>query len=190
MDTNEIKKQIGVLEKEMTNSRIKLEKLRRQMNSDKLKDYRLKDLDGNSVSLSSLFGDKNDLILVHNMGKGCSYCTMWADGFIGIKDHLGDRASFVMVSHDKPEIAKEFTSGRDWTFRILSNDDKFNFDMGFETDDGSPHPGISTFHKNDEGEIHRISQAPFGPGDDFCSVWHMLDMLKDGPNDWNPKYSY
>ncbi|TVS08776.1 MAG: DUF899 domain-containing protein, partial [Phycisphaerales bacterium] len=33
------------------------------------------------VSLADLFAGKRDLLIIHNMGKRCSYCTMWADGF-------------------------------------------------------------------------------------------------------------
>ena len=40
---------------------------------------------------------KRDLIVIHNMGASCPYCTLWADGFNGIYDHLADRAAFVAL---------------------------------------------------------------------------------------------
>jgi len=51
-------------------------------------DYILKDWENKDVRLSSLFGSNKDLILIHNMGRQCSYCTMWADGFNGVLDHM------------------------------------------------------------------------------------------------------
>jgi predicted dithiol-disulfide oxidoreductase (DUF899 family) len=61
-----------------------------------------------SVQLSDLFGEHEDLIVIHNMGVSCPYCTLWADGFNGLIRHLEDRAAFVMVSPDPPDIQKEF----------------------------------------------------------------------------------
>ena len=40
------------------------------------------------------------------MGRGCSYCTLWADGFNGLRHHFEDRAAFVVVSPDTPEQQK------------------------------------------------------------------------------------
>src|ERR1700745_3846279 len=47
------------------------------------------------LSLSQLFGDKASLFVIHNMGAGCPYCTLWADGFNGLLPHIENRASFV-----------------------------------------------------------------------------------------------
>ena len=35
------------------------------------------------VRLSELFGEHDDLVIIHNMGASCRYCTLWADGFSG-----------------------------------------------------------------------------------------------------------
>ena len=48
--------------------------------SQKVIDYDLVDSENQKIKLSQLFGTKKDLILVHNMGKSCPYCTMWAEG--------------------------------------------------------------------------------------------------------------
>lgn len=178
-------------EQELAAARKKVNELRKQIEKRPVNDYVIKDLSGRDVSLSSLFGDKDDLILVHNMGKRCSYCTMWADGLIGIKDHLSDRAAFVVVSYDDPETARQFGASRNWSFLLYSNGGSSFFkDMGFESPKGDPWPGVSTFHREPDGTIKRISYSYFGPGDDFCSVWHFFDLLQDGPNDWSPKYKY
>jgi predicted dithiol-disulfide oxidoreductase (DUF899 family) len=178
-------------EKQLIEARKRVTALRKKLDNKIVPDYTLKDAEGRPVSLSSLFGTKDDLIIIHNMGKSCVYCTLWADGLMGFKKHLENRAGFALVSHDRPSVLREFASGRSWNYKYLSNDGgPFTKDMGFQDEKGNPWPGISTFHREPNGSIKRISHALFGPGDDFCSIWHMLDMLKDGPNGWEPKYSY
>ena len=179
------------VEKELQEARKKVTELRKKLDNKLVPDYTLKDPDGHPVSLYSLFGTKDDLIIIHDMGKSCSYCTLWADGLIGFKKHLENRAGFALVSHDRPSVLREFGASRGWNYKYLSNDGgPFSKEMGMQNDDGSPLPGISTFHRDANGAIKRVSHAYFGPGDDFCSIWHMFDMLKEGPKGWGPSYSY
>ena len=72
-----------------------------------VQDYELTNVAG-PVRLSELFGPHEDLILSHNMGVSCSYCTLWADGFNGVADHLANRAAFVVSSPDDPETQAAF----------------------------------------------------------------------------------
>ncbi|MBK9403832.1 MAG: redoxin domain-containing protein [Ignavibacteria bacterium] len=85
-----------------------------------VKDYTLRDRDGKDVKLSEMFGEKDHLILIHNMGKGCPYCTMWADGFKDTYKEIEKKASFVLVSPDKPEVHKEFAEAHGWNYRSYS----------------------------------------------------------------------
>ena len=73
---NAKRKEIETLQGEMRN-------LQAEVEPEVVQDYVLDGWDG-PVRLSELFGDKRDLILIHNMGKGCPSCTMWADGFNGV----------------------------------------------------------------------------------------------------------
>ena len=61
--------------------------------------------------------------------------------------------------------------------------------MGFELD-GKPQPGVSAFHLEADGTVVRTGKACFGPGDEFCSAWHLFDLLPGGAESWQPKYSY
>src|SRR5438874_12537398 len=61
--------------------------------------------DFESVALSSLVGDPRDLMVVHNMGQSCRYCTMQADGFNGPSPYLANRSAFSLVSPAAPEKA-------------------------------------------------------------------------------------
>ena len=151
-------------------------------------DYAFAGPDG-PVKLSALFGDKTDLFVIHNMGTGCSYCTMWADGFNGVYDHLASRAAFVLTSPDSPEVQARFAAERGWRFPMVSHQgSRFAEDMGYKRKEGW-YPGVSVFQRKGD-RIVRVSDAELGPGDDFCTVWHLLDLLPEGPAGWAPKFRY
>ncbi len=143
-------------------------------------DYVLKDTDGKDVKLSEMFGDKDNLILVHNMGKACSYCTLWADGFSGEAYYIEKKAAFVLVSPDTPEVQKDFAASRGWKFRTYSAaGTTFIADMGYYTEAEGYWPGVSVFHKDPEGNITRVSKDYFGPGDFYSAPWHFFDLLPE-----------
>ena len=170
-----------------------LAELKRSLPPEAVSDYVLKDSSG-EVRLSDLFGDHDDLLVVHNMGQWCAYCTMWADGFIGLLPHLLDRTAFVVVSPDDPAVQAEFAESRGWSFAMVSAaGSDFTRAMGFEWEkDGQAMvmPGYSTFRKRDDGCVVRIAQDFFGPGDVYCGVWAMLAHLDGGAGGWMPKFEY
>lgn len=141
------------------------------------------------VTLAELFGDKDALFMIHNMGIGCAYCTLWTDGFNGVAAHLVNRAAVVISSPDSPAVQAEFKQQRGWHFPIVSAaNNQFTQDMGYQNKQGIQ-PGVSVFKRVGE-EIQRVSDTPFGPGDDFCAVWHLLDLLPEGANGWQPDFQY
>jgi predicted dithiol-disulfide oxidoreductase (DUF899 family) len=169
--------------------RAKMRKAQAAVEPEEVADYAFATPDG-TVPLSSLFGDKTDLVIIHNMGASCAYCTLWADGFNGVYDHLASRAAFVVTSADRPEAQKAFADGRGWKFPMVSHaETSFARDMGYRAADGRLKPGLSVFRK-EGGRVLRVSDTEMGPRDDFCSVWHIFDLLPDGPDGWAPKYRY
>jgi predicted dithiol-disulfide oxidoreductase (DUF899 family) len=183
--------QIDELEYQLQDIKQKLAELRRQRPREEIGDYQLLDSEGREARLSSLFGDQSSLILVHNMGRNCSYCTMWADGFNGLLPHLESRAAFALTSSDKPEAQKEFVQSRGWNFPVYSTaGTSFIADMGFDDEKEGLMPGVSVFTKETNGKMYRVSRAEFGPGDDFCAVWHFFDLLPEGIDGWQPQLSY
>jgi predicted dithiol-disulfide oxidoreductase (DUF899 family) len=183
--------EIAKLEKELLDRKKKLVELKQKLPEQEVKNYSFKTWDGGTISLSDLFGDKSELILVHNMGKRCPYCTLWADGYNGLTAHLENRAAFVVTSPDDPATQQKFAESRGWRFKMYSvHESSFPKDMRFQGDKDDYWPGVSTFRKDASGKIYRKAWAYFGPGDDFCAVWPMLDLLPSGPNDWEPKYKY
>lgn len=153
--------------------------------------YTFKSTEGRTVALPDLFGDRSDLIVVHNMGRSCAYCTMWADGLNGVIRHLEDRAAFALCTPDDPATAGEFARQRGWSFQVICLDGSpFARDLGFEPEAGKHWPGVSAFRRLEDGSIVRTGTASFGPGDDFCAVWHLFDLLQDGADGWKPKLEY
>ena len=177
------------LEQEIAERCERLAEHKRQLPPTPVSDYTLTGPDG-PVKLSQLFGQGRDLIVIHNMGKGCRYCTLWADGWNGILPHLENRAAFVVVTPDSPETQAQIAESRGWSFRMIStHGSSFTEDMGFRSQKGWL-PGVSTFYRNDDGSIVRVARAGFGPFDAFCSAWHLFGLLKNGVNGWEPKYRY
>jgi predicted dithiol-disulfide oxidoreductase (DUF899 family) len=189
-DSREAILKIGEAEMKFAKAREKVLELCRAVPKDPITDYTFGTQYGD-VPLSGLFGSKSDLIVIHNMGIDCRYCTLWADGFSGVSVHLSDRAGFVVASPDTVEVQQNFAMSREWDFPMVScAENTFIEDMGFQNENGGALPGVSTFSKADDGIITRQGAANFGPGDDFCGTWHILDMLKDGADGWVPKYGY
>jgi len=179
--------EIDALDQQILDLKKKVAELRRAQPPEPMEDFAFEGPDG-PVSLSTLFGDKDDLLIVHNMGTGCSHCTLWADGFNGVAPELASRAGFVLVSPDSLAVATNFATKRGWRFPVVVDEDK-----GFSTAVGRwngemIYPGVSAFHKSADGAIVRVSSSHLGEGDDFCAVWHLFDLLKDGWNGWEPKY--
>jgi predicted dithiol-disulfide oxidoreductase (DUF899 family) len=185
-----IEEELGRAEEELGRCQEKIAQLRKQLAQPVVQDYTFTGPDKAQVALSSLFGAKEDLIAIHNMGASCAYCTMWADGFNGLLPHLEDRAAFVVISPDDATTQQRFAQQRDWKFTMVSsNGTTFRADMGYQSGEYVL-PGVSVFHKNADGSITHVSHAPFGPGDAYCSAWHLFDLLPKGSDEWEPKFKY
>jgi predicted dithiol-disulfide oxidoreductase (DUF899 family) len=175
--------------------RRRIDDLREKMRSaqasiepEEVRDYEFATPHG-KLRLSALFGDKDTLFVIHNMGTGCAHCTMWADGFNGVFEPLRDRAAFVVSSPDTPERQQSFAAGRGWKFPMVSNQGtNFADDMGYRPN-GCAMPGVSVFKRKGD-KIMRVADTAFTHGDDFCSVWHLFDLIPEGAAGWQPKFSY
>lgn len=181
---------ITQIQKEIKDKREAIAALRAPLQPEPVSDYKLKNWEVGEVMLSSLFDERGELMVIHNMGKRCTYCTLWADGFNGFALPLANRAPFVVVSPDAPEVQKAFAESRGWKFNMLSAEGTaFIADLGFEPEPGTYWPGVSTF-KMEGGKIYRVAKDTFGPGDDYCSIWHLFNLLPNKENAWQPKYNY
>lgn len=172
---------------EIAELRKKMRDAQSAIEPEEVKDYTFRSARG-AMRLSDLFGDKDTLFVIHNMGAACRHCTLWADGFNGVYDHLADRGAFVVASPDAPEKQTEFAASRGWRFPMVSVEGtSFAQDMGYWRD--GPLPGVSVF-KRRGGKILRVADTSFSSGDDFCIVWHFLNLIPEGGGAWQPKYNY
>jgi len=114
---------------------------------------------------------------------------LWADGFNGVSQHLQEHSAFVISSPDSVETQQAYRAERGWNFPMVSvENNTFAADMGFTSDEGYL-PGVSVFRR-DDNSIVRVGSSMFGPGDDFCAVWHLFDLTPEGASSWQPKRSY
>ena len=73
------------------------------------------------TTLLDLFGPHDKLFAIHNMGQGCRYCTLWADGFNGLLSHLESVMAVVLLSKDPPELQRRFANSRGWRLGLASH---------------------------------------------------------------------
>jgi len=188
MSYRDTTRRLAAMRAEIARLREEMRKAQSAVEPEPVENYSFATTNG-ATSLAELFGDKDTLFVIHNMGASCRFCTLWADGFNGVLPHLESRAAFVVCSPDAPEKQQKFKDSRGWKFRMVSNrDSNFARDMGY-MDDAGYRPGVSVFKKK-AGAIVRVSDQQLGPYDDFCAVWHFFDMLPGGAGDWAPQYKY
>jgi predicted dithiol-disulfide oxidoreductase (DUF899 family) len=94
--------------------------LQRRVEPQPVEDYVFDGWSG-PVRLSELFAGKRDLFIIHNMGTTCRYCTMWADGFNGVYEHLADRAAFVLATPNTQDVQKQFAKSHGWRFPMVGH---------------------------------------------------------------------
>jgi predicted dithiol-disulfide oxidoreductase (DUF899 family) len=166
----------------------KLETLRKEAKPIPVKNYELQDLFGN-VTLLDLFAGKDRLLAIHNMGQGCRYCTLWADGLNGFVPHLESAFSVVLLSKDSVEVQRRFANARQWRFRMASHGGgEYIREQSIIQGDKNT-PGVVLYERKGN-EIFRKNASVFGPGDLFCSQWSLLSLAGVGLEEWTPQFSY
>lgn len=181
---------IEALEKEIEEKKKELVELRKSVPATTVQDYSLVTPEGTTVLLSELFGEFDEMLLIHNMGTGCAYCTLWADGFNDFYPYFRTKCAFVLASPDPVHRMAQFAASREWQYPVVSIHDTsltkdFNFTMGEE----ATWPGVTALKKQPDGTMTRHAQAFFGPGDDYCSIWGLMALLPSGVGDWEPNYN-
>lgn len=180
--------EIKDIEQQIYSLNEKLSQLRKVTQANPVPNYTFNTLDGD-VSLLALFGDQDKLLVVHNMGQGCRYCMLWADGFNGFLPHLESAMSVVLVSKDAPQLQRQYANSRGWRFRLASHGGGAYIREQTVTAGEINSPG-AVFYERKGAEIFRKNSAEFGPGDIFCSMWGLLGLAGMGEEDWTPQYNY
>lgn len=165
-----------------------LNALRKTLVPEPIADYAFNTETG-PASLRQLFGDRERLLVIHNMGQACRYCTLWADGFNGLLPHLEAAMAVVLVSKDPPEVQRTFANSRGWRFRLASHG-------------GGPYiveqtvaagvdnmPGAVIYERAGD-QVLRKGASVFGPNDQYCALWSLLGLAGLGEADFTPQYNY
>ena len=166
----------------------KLAKLQQSNRSNEVNNYKFSTLNG-ETNLLELFGEKDKLLVIHNMGQGCRYCTLWADGFNGFVQHLESIMSVVLVSKDPPKIQRQFANARGWRFRLASHGGGDYIQEQSVMEGSNNMPGAVVYER-DGKKIYRKNDCVFGPGDIYCSVWSLLGLEGLNETNWTPPFSY
>jgi len=176
--------EIESLEAEIRRLTQKLDDLRAARSGEEVANYSFDTLTGDTT-LRDLFAGRDQLLVIHNMGQGCRYCTLWADGINGILDHLESAFSVVLVSKDPPERQRAFANSRHWRFRLASHQNSPYF--AEQTNGNEPGAALYELHGD---RITQKNSCEFGPGDLYSPMWHFLALAGLDESSWTPQYRH
>ncbi len=180
--------EIAELEGQIFEMTKRLAELRAQSPGIEVRNYSFDTL-GGQTTLSDLFGDHDKLLLIHNMGQGCRYCTLWGDGLNGFIQHIESTMALAMVSKDEPGLQRRFANSRGWRFQLASHGGGEYIKEQTVMEGADNMPGAVVYERRGE-LIFRMNSCIFGPGDLYCSIWPLLGMAGIGAQDWTPQFKY
>jgi predicted dithiol-disulfide oxidoreductase (DUF899 family) len=192
-------------EKEFTRLSDELNRQRRELPWEKVdKSYVFEGPNG-KVTLAELFENRSQLIVYHFMfdsseDDGCPHCSLRADGFNGIGEHLNQRdVTMVVVSRAPYSKLAAYEKRMGWNFKwVSSGDTDFNYDYhvsftpeemadgtavyNYKTQDPGPseREGHSVFYKGASGAVFHCYSC-YDRGNDMLNIhYHYLDLVPKG----------
>lgn len=213
----EARRNVLEAEKRLTAESDRVAEMRRQLPWLEVKEeyvFRREGLDGavEGKSLGDLFGDKDDLIVVHLMfeegwQKPCKNCSFWADQYDGVIPHLTQKTSFAVIAQASPGKLKETAVRKGWCFPLYSHGGtSFGRDMGVEftaeqlssglkisnygsnAPFGSSTQGMTVFHRS-QGRLFRTYSLYSRGFDHLNLAYGFLDLLPHGRDTAGPDAS-
>jgi len=180
--------EIEELRHEISQKIARLNELQKKAAPTPVPNYEFQTLEG-TVKLLDLFAGREKLFAIHNMGQGCRYCTTWADGFNSFLPHLESEFAVVLLSKDPPDAQRAFANARGWRFRMASHGGGEYIREQSVIAGKDNMPGIVSYVR-EGNQVSKMNSAVFGPGDLYCSIWHILSLAGVGEEDWTPQYAY
>jgi predicted dithiol-disulfide oxidoreductase (DUF899 family) len=159
-----------------------------------------------SISLSSLFGEK-DTLMVYSMMYGpqrklpCPSCTSFLTAWNGIAVNLRERIAIVVTARSRIERLMEYRRQRGFGNLPFASDLSGEYTRTYVNSDDADVPGFSVFSRRDgvlrhfysgemSGAMADPGQDPRG-GPDLDPLWLLLDLTPEGRGtDWYPKLEY
>ncbi len=176
------------LEQKIYGLTVELNKLKQNAERQPVPNYAFATMDG-EVTLLDLFAGRDKLLMIHNMGQGCRYCTVWGDGISPFLPHLESAVSVVMVSKDAPDVQRRFANSRGWRFRMASHGGGDYIKEQTSMAGQENYPGVVGYER-DGDTVYRTNASAFGPGDLFCSMWNLLGTVGLDESSFTPQYNY
>jgi predicted dithiol-disulfide oxidoreductase (DUF899 family) len=156
--------------------------------------------------LSSLFGDKNTL-MVYSMMYGpqrkspCPMCTSFLNSWNGAALNLRHRVSIAVTARSSIDRLNDYKADRGFHNLPFVSDTSGDYTRLYVSPEDADVPGFSVFTKNNGGIRHFYSAEMSGemsdPGQDprgapdMDPLWLMLDWTPDGRGaDWYPQLDY
>lgn len=180
--------EIRALESEALALAKRLETLRRENDPMPVKNYSFETLAG-PMDLLTFFGEKETLLVIHNMGDGCRWCTSWADGLNAALPHLEDSFAVVLVSRNDPLAQRRFALERGWNFRMASHGGGEYAEEQSVTPGEPDMPGIACYVRKGD-QIFRKNASEFGSGDFYNPLFHVATLAGIGLEEFTPRFSY
>ncbi len=180
--------EIAMLEQQIFDLTAQLNDLRAKQPGKEVPNYTFSTISG-EVTLLDLFGEQQQLLMIHNMGQACRYCTLWADGFNGLLPHLESVLSVVLVSKDTPALQRTFATSRGWRFNLASHSGGTYIREQTVLAGSANMPGAVVYERHDD-VILRKNACVFGPGDLYCAAWPLLALAGIGEAAWTPQFRY
>jgi len=195
-------------EKAWTRERDRLSEKRRALPWVKVgKDHVFEGANG-SLTLADLFDGRSQLVIYHFMfgpawEEGCPGCSFLCDQVDGARQHFEHNdVSFAVVSRGPIGKLEAYRKRMGWAFRWVSSAaGDFNFDYGVSFPDGTRGqgvfynfenrpdpgvdelPGVSVFHRDDDGTIYHTYSTYGRGGEMFLPVYGWLDIVPKGRNE-------
>ena len=180
--------EIAQLQQQIMEKTARLRELQAGLAGIEVRNYAFETL-SSPVTLRDLFAGKDKLLLIHNMGQACRYCTLWGDGLNPFISHLESVMAVAMVSKDSPDTQRRFANSRGWRIRMASHRGGEYMAEQVAAEGMGNMPGAVVYELAG-GKILRKASTWFGPGDLYCSQWHFLGLAGIGLDEWTPQYGY
>jgi predicted dithiol-disulfide oxidoreductase (DUF899 family) len=180
--------EIRQLEKEIWEQTVRLEMLRKNNKATKVKNYQLQTL-GGKTSLMDCFAGKDKMLVIHNMGQNCRWCTAWGDIINAALPYLESEFSVVLVSGDLPQAQRTFALSRHWDFRMVSHSNNEYISEQSIISGEKNIPGIVCYERSGENILLKNASA-FYPGDAFNPIFHLLSVGGIGLKEFKPQFNY
>ncbi len=160
---------------------------------------------GGPASLADLFGPHDTLVVYKFMygperARPCPMCTAAMSAWDGNADHIGQKASLVMVARSPIGRLAAFAEERGWKHLRLYSDMSGDYTRDFVHPEDADVPGLNVFTRRD-GTIRHFWQDEMGqtadPGEDprgapdLMPLWNFLDLTPEGRDpQWYPSLAY